>query len=80
LTHPNEFINEEMEERKTIRRGKSFFSYLLGDILRRKLKVKNLGQKAIPFLERELEFFTEKGYQFITCSDYLNILKRQLNS
>ncbi len=76
LTHPNEFIDEELENGKIERRGKTYFSYLLGDLLRHKLKVKNLGIKAIPILERELEFFEKKKIEFITCKDLYNKLKK----
>jgi len=72
LTHPNEFIDEELEGGKLQRRGKTYISYLLGDVLRHKLKVKNLGEKALPIFERELMFFQKKQFDFITCKDYYN--------
>lgn len=69
LTHPNEFIDEDLEEGKMGRRAKNYFSYLMGDVLRHKLKVKNLGEKAKPIFERELAFFYNKGINFVTCRD-----------
>ncbi|MCK4663278.1 MAG: polysaccharide deacetylase family protein [Bacteroidales bacterium] len=72
LTHPNEFIDEIRNCEKTQRRGSNYISYLFGDVLRHKLKVKNLGIKAIPLLEDELKFFVEKRCNFITCKDYYN--------
>lgn len=75
LTHPNEFIDEEINMIKTKRRAKNIVSYLLGDLLRRKLKLKNLGSKAIPLYESEIAFFHRKGYEFITCEDYFNLIK-----
>lgn len=69
LTHPNEYIDEEFEPSILQRRGSNYISYLLGDVLRHKLKVKNLGSVAIPLLERELAFFKEKNFNFITCKD-----------
>ena len=77
LTHPNEFIDEERVNKKIQRRGNNLFSYLLGDVLRHRLKTKNLGQKALPIFERELQFFREKGYHFVTCKD---IYKQKLDS
>ena len=72
LTHPNEFIDEDRETTEIERRGSNYISYLLGDVLRHKLKVKNLGAKALPLYERELAFFQEKGFEFLTCKDLYN--------
>lgn len=70
LTHPNEFIDEERDQRGIQRRGNNYFSYLLGDILRHKLKIKNLGEIAIPLFEKELLFFHNKEYRFTTSSEF----------
>ena len=72
LTHPNEFIDEDMETTEIERRASNYISYLLGDVLRHKLKVKNLGKKAIPIYERELAFFQNKGFDFIPCKELYN--------
>ena len=66
LTHPNEFIDEERETDEIERRAKNYISYLLGDVVRHKLKVKNLGEKALPIYDRELAFFKEKNFKFLT--------------
>ncbi len=71
LTHPNEFIDEERETDEIQRRAKNYFAYLLGDVVRHKLKVKNLGERALPIYERELAFFKDKGFEFLTCKDLL---------
>ncbi|MDP3443852.1 MAG: polysaccharide deacetylase family protein [Ignavibacteria bacterium] len=76
LTHPNEFIDELRENQFIQRRAHNYFSYLLGDVLRHKLKAKNLGEKAIPLLMRELEFFKLKKYEYLTCKGYYNKLKK----
>lgn len=72
LTHPNEFIDEDQETTEIERRGSNFISYLLGDVIRHKLKVKNLGEKALPIYERELAFFKGKSFEFLTCKDLYN--------
>lgn len=69
LTHPNEFIDEERDTDKIQRRTNNYISYLLGDVLRHHLKVKNLGEKALPLLERELQFFSQKNSEFMTCKE-----------
>jgi len=72
LTHPNEFIDEERNSKTIERRGSNIFTYYLGDVLRHKLKVKNLGAKALPIFERELMFFKEKDFKFLTCKELYN--------
>ncbi|MCB2219455.1 MAG: polysaccharide deacetylase family protein [Bacteroidetes bacterium] len=75
LIHPNELIDEEITETKVNRRAKNFFSYMLGDKLRYHLKLKNLGTKAIPLFEDQLEYLQKKNYAFVTTSQYYNIFK-----
>jgi peptidoglycan-N-acetylglucosamine deacetylase len=70
LIHPNEFINEERESKVFNRRTNNFFSYLLADILRNKLKLKNLGKFAIPIYEKEIKYFMNKNYRFTTMRNY----------
>lgn len=72
LTHPNEFIDEDQDTTEIERRGSNYISYLLGDVVRHKLKVKNLGETALPIYERELAFFKEKSFEFLTCKDLYN--------
>jgi len=72
LTHPNEFIDEDRETMEIERRASNYISYLLGDVLRHKLKVKNLGEKALPIYEKELAFFQKKEFEFITCKELYN--------
>ena len=69
LTHPNEFIDEERDDQPIERRASNPVAYWMGDVLRHKLKVKNLGAQALPIYERELSFFSQKGFEFITCKD-----------
>lgn len=69
LTHPNEFIDETRDDGPIERRASNPIAYFFGDVLRHKLKVKNLGEKALPIYERELAFFQKKGFKFITCKE-----------
>jgi peptidoglycan/xylan/chitin deacetylase (PgdA/CDA1 family) len=70
VIHPNELIEENAKTRKIARRKKNFISYFWSDFCRAKLKIKNIGKKAIPLLEREIDFFYKKNYQFLTIKDY----------
>ena len=67
LTHPNEFIDEPRDSSPIERRAKNFLSYLLGDVVRHALKVHNLGYKALPLMEHELQFFSNHHFQYLTC-------------
>ncbi len=70
LIHPNELITEEDLHLKTEKRAGNFFAYLLSDVLRRKLKQRNLGESAIQLFKREIAFWTDKEYEFIRIKDY----------
>ncbi len=69
LIHPNEVITEEDLHTKTQRRASSYIGYLLSDVLRRKLKQKNLGIDALKLFEKEVEYWSNKGYSFIRIKD-----------
>lgn len=73
LTHPNEFIDEKRDVGSIERRGTNILSYYLGDVLRHRLKVRNLGAKALPIFEKELIFFKQHGFKFVTCRDFYQI-------
>jgi len=69
--HPNEFIDESDEKRMINRRSNNFVLYLLQDVIRSRLKVRNLGKKAIPLFENQITYFQNKGYEFISIKDYV---------
>ena len=69
LIHPNEVITEENLHTETQRRASSYIGYLLSDVLRRRLKQKNLGQDALNLFEDEVKFWASKRYQFKRIKD-----------
>jgi len=73
IIHPNEFIDESHEVRIIHRRSRGYFSYILKDVIRSKLKVKNLGVKAIPFYLKKIDFFHNNKYRFLTVSEYCKV-------
>ncbi len=75
VIHPNEFIDESTEPRTIKRRSANPVAYLLSDLIRGKLKVKNLGDKAIPIYERLISFYAEAGYEFMTMGEYRKMLE-----
>ena len=68
--HPNEFLTEKTEHRKIRRRSKNFVKYILSDVIRGKLKVRNLGRSAIPLYENKIEFYARRNYEFLTIKEY----------
>jgi peptidoglycan-N-acetylglucosamine deacetylase len=68
--HPNEFLDESAEARVVHRRSSNPLAYFLKDVVRSRLKVKNLGPKAVPLYEREIGFYKDRGYQFTTVRNY----------
>lgn len=68
--HPNEFIDESKNERVVHKRSKNPVTYFFKDVLRSRLKIRNLGPKAIPLYEKELCFYRDRGFQFMTIKEY----------
>lgn len=68
--HPNEFIDESDEPRVIHNRSNSKLAYFIQDYLRAQLKVKNLGSKAVPLYEKEIQFYASRNYNFTTIQDY----------
>lgn len=68
--HPNEFIDESASPRAITRRSKNPLGYLLTDLVRAKIKVKNLGPAAEPLYERFIAFYANQNYRFITAREY----------
>lgn len=69
--HPNEFIDESNEKRVINKRSKNPVSYFFQDVIRSRLKVRNLGKKAVPLYESQISYFMEKGYKFSTIKNYV---------
>ncbi len=70
-SHPNEFIDESGEPvHRTHRRTTNPIEYLLADVLRRKLKIRNLGDRAFELYEEQIRFFADHGFSFVTTRRY----------
>ena len=70
LIHPNELITEGDLHLKTEKRASNFIAYLLSDVLRRKLKQRNLGESARQLFKQEILFWKDKDYEFKRMKDY----------
>lgn len=69
LYHPNEGVNETEEERTSVVDKNTGIKDLFSDVLRAKLKQKNLGMPAVKLLERELEFWSKHQATFKQVKD-----------
>lgn len=59
----------------TSRRTDKFYKYILSDLLRSKLKQRNLGRQALDLFEEEIKYLKNKGCAFITLAEYYDIFK-----
>lgn len=74
VIHPNELIDETQAPRTIKRRSSNQIAYLLSDVIRAKLKARNLGPKAVPLYEELIRFYQEKEYISLTMKDYVDKL------
>ena len=49
----------------------NFIAYVLSDLLRAKLKTRNLGENALPIYEKLIIYYTKKDYTFTTMQEYV---------
>ena len=75
LIHPSEFVEENEDQMQVHRRESNILLHYFSDVLRVKLKKKNLGVAAFPLFEEELKFWHKKGYSFVTVKELYNICK-----
>lgn len=73
--HPNEFIDESNEPRNIHNRSDNIISYFIQDWLRAHLKTKNLGINGFKLYEKQIRFFKDREYEFVTLKDYAINLK-----
>lgn len=69
LMHPNEAIDVSGAIR-TERRSQSLLGHILADRIRHRLKMKNLGSKAIERLNEVIKDAKNEGFEFVTAKDY----------
>jgi peptidoglycan/xylan/chitin deacetylase (PgdA/CDA1 family) len=75
--HPNEFIDEHSERRIITRRTSNPIKYLLSDVIRGKMKIKNLGKKAVPLYEDFIAYYVDQGYTFVTVKEYVELMEKK---
>ena len=68
LFHPSEAVAELPEESIALHRSDSMIGHLFSDIIRTKIKLKNLNDNALTLLEKELQFWSRRQ-QFMQIKD-----------
>ena len=74
LFHPNECLDFEGDAVPT-RRSANFFEHLFADVIRQKLKLKNLGMNSLKLLDGILASASEYGFEFVSASEYTKMYK-----
>jgi len=74
LFHPNECLDIG-NEIVTTRRTSNPVEYLFADVIRHKLKLKNLGQASLKLLDDVLASASEYGFEFVSVREYRKLYK-----
>jgi len=69
LFHPNECLNSDRIE--TYRRASNLFEYVFADLIRQRLKLRNLGRVALTLLENMLKDASRFGFEFTTVEEFV---------
>ena len=70
LIHPNELIIEDRVNQNNEKRSNNILTHFLSDVLRKKMKRKNLGLPAVDLFEKEILFWKNHGGKFSTINEY----------
>lgn len=69
LYHPNECLDSNLIT-KPSRRSNSIIEYMFADVIRHKLKLKNLGERAIKLLDGIIHRAKDYGFEFVSVESY----------
>jgi hypothetical protein len=69
LFHPNECLDAEASVMVT-RRASNTIEYIFADVIRRELKLNNLGIKATKLLNDVVKRAKNAGFEFVTVQEY----------
>ncbi len=77
LFHPTELVTEKRSE-TSLRRSRSFFSYVFGDLIRNRLKTMNLGKSSMKLLGNVLKKGKAENCDFVSAIRYRSIYKSNI--
>jgi len=69
LFHPNECLDANSNVTPA-RRGGNTIEYIFGDVIRRELKIHNLGMRAVKLIDDVVKRAKEKGFEFESVQEY----------
>lgn len=72
LFHPNECLDVN-EKIITTRRAESTLEYIFADVIRQRLKLRNLGRASLRLLDETLRDAKEYGFEFVSVKEYKKI-------
>jgi len=74
LFHPNECLDIG-DEISTTRRTNNLIEYLFADVIRHKLKLRNLGLASLKLMDEVLTSAGEYGFEFVSVNEYRKLYK-----
>ena len=75
LFHPNECLNIDGKI-ATTRRASGTIEYIFADVIRQRLKLKNLGDASLKLLDEVLKSANEYGFEFVSAKEYERIVRQ----
>lgn len=69
LFHPNECLDAKSNV-SPARRGGNMVEYIFGDVIRRELKIQNLGMRAVKLIDEVIKRAKVKGFEFESVQEY----------
>ena len=69
LFHPNECLDAKSNV-SPARRGSNTVEYIFGDVIRRELKLHNLGMRAVKLIDDVIKRAKDKGFEFESVQEY----------
>lgn len=70
LFHPNECLDINSNV-SPMRRGSNMVEYIFGDVIRRELKLHNLGMRAVKLIDEVIKRAKNKGFEFVSMQEYV---------
>jgi peptidoglycan/xylan/chitin deacetylase (PgdA/CDA1 family) len=74
LFHPNECLDNNGEINNT-RRTSNTIEYIFADVIRQKLKLKNLGEESLKLLDEILRSAQKYEFEFVSANDYQKLVE-----
>ena len=72
LFHPNECLDYDIKFQIN-RRSSNFVEFIFADVIRHRLKMKNLGEPSLSLLEHIFQSAKKEGFEFVTIEEYRKI-------